>query len=39
MITQCQLVVVTPEQKLFGGSIQKLVVTGSEGLLGIYPGH
>ncbi|WWO96454.1 MAG: F0F1 ATP synthase subunit epsilon [Candidatus Dasytiphilus stammeri] len=39
MITQCQLVVVTPEQKLFLGSIQKLLVTGSEGLLGIYPGH
>ncbi|MEI4259770.1 MAG: F0F1 ATP synthase subunit epsilon [Candidatus Dasytiphilus stammeri] len=39
MITKCELVVVSPEQKIFCGSIQKLVVTGSEGLLGIYPGH
>ncbi|WWO96341.1 MAG: F0F1 ATP synthase subunit epsilon [Candidatus Dasytiphilus stammeri] len=39
MIPQSQLVVVSPEQKLFSGSIQKLLVTGSEGLLGIYPGH
>ncbi|MEI4220383.1 MAG: F0F1 ATP synthase subunit epsilon [Candidatus Dasytiphilus stammeri] len=39
MITKCQLIVVSPEHKLFCGSIQKLLVTGSEGLLGIYPGH
>ncbi|WWO95925.1 MAG: F0F1 ATP synthase subunit epsilon [Candidatus Dasytiphilus stammeri] len=39
MITQCQLIVVSTEDKLFCGSIQKILVTGSEGLLGIYPGH
>ncbi|WWO97137.1 MAG: ATP synthase F1 subunit epsilon [Candidatus Dasytiphilus stammeri] len=36
---ECQLVVVTIEQELFRGIIKKIIITGSEGLLGIYPGH
>ncbi|MFB6421724.1 MAG: F0F1 ATP synthase subunit epsilon [Candidatus Malihini olakiniferum] len=31
--------VVSVEQKIFSGQVQKIQVTGSEGDLGIYPGH
>lgn len=31
--------VVSAEQKLFSGLVETLQVTGSEGELGIYPGH
>jgi|SRR5690606_25708816 len=34
-----QLDVVSAEEKLFSGSVQTVQVTGSEGELGIYPGH
>ncbi|MFB6435053.1 MAG: F0F1 ATP synthase subunit epsilon [Candidatus Malihini olakiniferum] len=31
--------IVSPEQKIFSGLVQKIQVTGSEGELGIFPGH
>jgi F-type H+-transporting ATPase subunit epsilon len=31
--------VVSAERKMFSGLVQKIQVTGSEGELGIYPGH
>ncbi|MGK2946191.1 MAG: F0F1 ATP synthase subunit epsilon [Candidatus Malihini olakiniferum] len=31
--------VVSAEQEIFSGLVQKIQVTGSEGELGIYPGH
>lgn len=31
--------VVSAEQEMFSGLVQKIQVTGSEGELGIYPGH
>ena len=31
--------VVSAEQKMFSGLVEKIQVTGSEGELGIYPGH
>ncbi len=31
--------VVSAEERLFSGVVQKIQVTGSEGELGIYPGH
>lgn len=31
--------VVSAEQAMFSGLVQKIQVTGSEGELGIYPGH
>ncbi len=31
--------VVSAESRLFSGMVQKIQVTGSEGELGIYPGH
>lgn len=34
-----QLDVVSAEEKLFSGLVETLQVTGSEGDLGIYPGH
>lgn len=34
-----QLDVVSAEQKLFSGLVETLQITGSEGELGIYPGH
>ena len=34
-----QLDVVSAEQKMFSGRVEKIQVTGSEGELGIYPGH
>lgn len=34
-----QLDVVSAEQKLFSGLVETVQVTGSEGELGIYPGH
>lgn len=34
-----QLDVVSAEERLFSGAVETLQVTGSEGELGIYPGH
>ncbi len=34
-----QLDVVSAEEKLFSGEVETVQVTGSEGELGIYPGH
>ncbi len=31
--------VVSAEQQMFSGLVEKIRVTGSEGELGIYPGH
>ena len=31
--------VVSAEQKMFSGLVQKIQVTGSEGELGVFPGH
>ncbi len=31
--------VVSAEQQMFSGLVEKIQVTGSEGELGIYPGH
>ena len=31
--------VVSAEKKMFSGVVQKIQVTGSEGELGIFPGH
>lgn len=33
------LYVVSAEQEIFSGLVQKIQVTGSEGEMGIYPGH
>ncbi|WWP00302.1 MAG: F0F1 ATP synthase subunit epsilon [Candidatus Dasytiphilus stammeri] len=35
----CTLIIVSPEKLLFSGKVYKIRVTGSEGELGIYPGH
>lgn len=37
--TSYQLKVVSAEEHLFSGEVQRIRVTGSEGELGIYPGH
>ncbi|MEX1221196.1 ATP synthase F1 subcomplex epsilon subunit [Pseudidiomarina planktonica] len=34
-----QLDVVSAEEKIFSGAVETVQVTGSEGELGIYPGH
>ena len=34
-----QLDVVSAEEKIFSGAVQTVQVTGSEGELGVYPGH
>jgi len=34
-----ELEIVTPEQLLFSGEVDEVVVPGSEGYLGILPGH
>ncbi|WWO97541.1 MAG: F0F1 ATP synthase subunit epsilon [Candidatus Dasytiphilus stammeri] len=39
MIRNCTLIIVSPEKLLFSGKVYKIRVTGSEGELGIYPGH
>lgn len=38
-LTSYQLDVVSAESHLFSGVVQRIRVTGSEGELGIYPGH
>lgn len=38
-LTSYQLEVVSAESHLFSGDVQRIRVTGSEGELGIYPGH
>lgn len=38
-LTSYQLEVVSAESRLFSGEVQRIRVTGSEGELGIYPGH
>lgn len=38
-LTSYQLEVVSAESHLFSGDVQRITVTGSEGELGIYPGH
>lgn len=38
-LTSYDLEVVSAEARLFSGSVQRIRVTGSEGELGIYPGH
>ncbi|XKM13551.1 F0F1 ATP synthase subunit epsilon [Orbaceae bacterium ac157xtp] len=38
-LTSYQLEVVSAEHHLFSGNVQRIRVTGSEGELGIYPGH
>lgn len=37
--TTLNLEVVSAEEKLFSGAVQTVQVSGSEGELGIYPGH
>lgn len=39
MATTYHLDVVSAEQRLFSGNVEKIQVTGSEGELGIFPGH
>ncbi|WWO95509.1 MAG: F0F1 ATP synthase subunit epsilon [Candidatus Dasytiphilus stammeri] len=39
MIKNCKLIIVSPEKLLFSGQVYKIVLNGSEGELGIYPGH
>jgi F-type H+-transporting ATPase subunit epsilon len=39
MATTYHLDVVSAEKKMFSGLVQKIQVTGSEGELGIFPGH
>jgi len=39
MATTYHLDVVSAEQQLFSGAVEKIQVTGSEGELGIFPGH
>lgn len=39
MAATFQLDVVSAEQRLFSGNVQKIQVSGSEGELGIHPGH
>ncbi|AJA45912.1 F0F1 ATP synthase subunit epsilon [Frischella perrara] len=38
-LTSYQLEVVSAESHLFSGEVQRIRVTGSEGELGIFPGH
>lgn len=38
-LTSYKLEVVSAESHLFSGDVQRIRVTGSEGELGIYPGH
>lgn len=38
-LTSYKLDVVSAESSLFSGDVQRIRVTGSEGELGIYPGH
>lgn len=38
-LTSYKLDVVSAESRLFSGDVHKIVVTGSQGELGIYPGH
>jgi len=38
-LTTYKLEVVSAESHLFSGDVQRIRVTGSEGELGIYPGH
>lgn len=35
----CQLNIVSFEKNIFSGLVKKMQITGSEGELGIYPGH
>ncbi|AJC50158.1 F0F1 ATP synthase subunit epsilon [Coxiella endosymbiont of Amblyomma americanum] len=39
MTKTMQLEIVSPKEAIFSGSIKKIIVTGSMGELGIYPGH
>ena len=39
MREKIELEIVTPEQLLFSGEVEEVVVPGSEGYLGILPGH
>ncbi|MBS0848029.1 F0F1 ATP synthase subunit epsilon [Citrobacter sp. JGM124] len=39
MATTYHLDVVSAEKQLFSGKVEKIQVTGSEGELGIFPGH
>ena len=39
MTEKIELEIVTPEQLLFSGEVEEVVVPGSEGYLGILPGH
>ncbi|WP_034918211.1 MULTISPECIES: F0F1 ATP synthase subunit epsilon [Erwinia] len=39
MATTYHLDVVSAEQQMFTGAVQKIQVSGSEGELGIFPGH
>lgn len=39
MVKTYHLDVVSAEQRIFSGLVQKIQVSGSEGELGIYPGH
>ena len=39
MAEKIELEIVTPEQLLFSGEVEEVVVPGSEGYLGILPGH
>lgn len=39
MATTYHLDVVSAEKQLFSGAVEKIQVTGSEGELGIFPGH
>jgi F-type H+-transporting ATPase subunit epsilon len=39
MATTVQLNVVSAETSIFSGQVESIQVTGSEGELGIYPGH
>ncbi|WWO99530.1 MAG: F0F1 ATP synthase subunit epsilon [Candidatus Dasytiphilus stammeri] len=39
MKKNCTLIIVSPEKLLFSGKVYRIHVTGSEGELGIYPGH
>lgn len=39
MTEKIELEIVTPEQLLFSGQVEEVVVPGSEGYLGILPGH
>ena len=39
MAEKIELEIVTPEQLLFSGEVDEVVVPGSQGYLGILPGH